>query len=128
MSGLDAILTLLLSQQFLLNCLATYAVIHVARTNIPGLVTLENRKWAKLGIDLLNLAVGMCTGIAIGYDAHVKVNIVIGLVASLFAYQVYNVVKRLLPERLGGESDDIIVRKEERRKRQQPVEHDRRQP
>ena len=126
MSGLDAIFTLMLSEQFLLNCLATYAVIHVARTNIPGLVSLENRKWAKLGIDVLNLVVGMVAGIVIGYDEHAKVNAVIGLVASLFAYQVYNVVKRHLPEKLGGENEEIIVRKEERRRQQQPVEHDRR--
>jgi len=128
MSGLDAIFTLLLSQQFLLNCLATYAVIHVARTNIPGLVALENRKWAKLGIDLLNLVVGMCAGLAIAYDEHAKVNAVIGLVASLFSYQVYNMVKRHLPEKLGGENEEIIVRKEERRKRQIPAEEDRQQP
>ena len=127
MSGLDAIFTLLLSQQFLLNCLATYAVIHVARTNIPGLVALENRKWAKLGIDLLNLVVGMCAGLAIAYDEHAKVNAVIGLVASLFSYQVYNMVKRHLPEKLGGENEEIIVRKEDRRRQQIPVEHDRRQ-
>lgn len=127
MSGLDAIFSLLLSQQFLLNCLATYAVIHVARTNIPGLVALENRKWAKLGIDLLNLVVGMCAGLAIAYDEHAKVNAVIGLVASLFSYQVYNMVKRHLPEKLGGENEEIIVRKEDRRRQQIPVEHDRRQ-
>jgi len=127
MSGLDAIFTLLLSQEFLLNCLATYAVIHVARTNIPGLVSLENRKWAKLGIDLLNLIVGMCAGLAIAYDEHAKVNAVIGLVASLFSYQVYNMVKRHLPEKLGGENEEIIVRKEDRRRQQIPVEHDRRE-
>ena len=127
MSGLDAIFTLLLSQQFLLNCLATYAVIHVARTNIPGLVSLENRKWAKLGIDLLNLVVGMCAGLAIAYDEHAKVNAVIGLVASLFSYQVYNMVKRHLPEKLGGENEEIIVRKEDRRRQQIPVEHGRRE-
>lgn len=127
MSGLDAIFTLLLSQEFLLNCLATYAVIHVARTNIPGLVSLENRKWAKLGIDLLNLIVGMCAGLAIAYAEHAKVNAVIGLVASLFSYQVYNMVKRHLPEKLGGENEEIIVRKEDRRRQQIPVEHDRRE-
>ncbi len=116
MNGIDGLLSLLSSEQFLMNCLATYAVIHVARANV-SVISVENRRWAKLSIDVLNLIVGITVSLLVKYSDSAATNVVVGLIAALFSAQVYNTVKRYLPERLGGENDAIIVEREERRRR-----------
>jgi len=115
MGGIDGLLSLLGSEQFLMNCLATYAVVHVARAN-TSVFSVENRRWAKLSIDILNLIVGIVVSLLVKYSDSVATNIVVGLIASLFSAQVYNTVKRYRPEKLGGENDAIIIQREERRK------------
>jgi ABC-type Co2+ transport system permease subunit len=115
MGGIDGLLSLLGSEQFLMNCLATYAVVHVARAN-TSVFSVENRRWAKLSIDILNLIVGIVVSLLVKYSDSMATNIVVGLIASLFSAQVYNTVKRYLPEKLGGENDEIIIQREERRK------------
>jgi hypothetical protein len=116
MNGIDGLLSLLSSEQFLMNCLATYAVIHVARANV-SVISVENRRWAKLSIDVLNLIVGITVSLLVKYSDSAATNVVVGLIAALFSAQVYNTVKRYLPEKLGGENDAIIVEREERRRR-----------
>ena len=116
MNGIDGLLSLLSSEQFLMNCLATYAVVHVARAN-TSVVSVENRRWAKLSIDVLNLIVGITVSLLVKYSDSAATNVVVGLIAALFSAQVYNTVKRYLPEKLGGENDAIIVEREERRRR-----------
>jgi ABC-type Co2+ transport system permease subunit len=116
MNGIDGLLSLFSSEQFLMNCLATYAVVHVARAN-TSVVSVENRRWAKLSIDVLNLIVGITVSLLVKYSDSAATNVVVGLIAALFSAQVYNTVKRYLPERLGGENDAIIVEREERRRR-----------
>lgn len=115
MQGIDGLLTLFSSEQFLMNCLATYAVVHVARAN-TSVVSVENRRWAKLVIDIVNLLVGMSVSLMVKYSDSTSTNVVVGIIAALFSAQVYNTVKRYLPEELGGENDAIIVQREERRK------------
>lgn len=119
MRGIDGLLTLFGSEQFLMNCLATYAVVHVARAN-AAVVSVENRRWAKLVIDVVNLVVGVSVSLMVKYSDSTATNVVVGLIAALFSAQVYNTVKRYLPEKLGGENDAIIVQREERRKAQNP--------
>ena len=121
MGGIDGLLSLFGSEQFLMSCLATYAVVHVARAN-TALIPVEKRRWAKLFIDVVNLLVGVGIALMVGYSDHTPTNIVIGLISTLFSAQVYNTVKRYLPEKLGGENDEIIVRREERRKHTPPPE------
>jgi hypothetical protein len=116
MHGIDGLLTLFGSEQFLMNCLATYAVVHVARANV-SVISVENRRWAKLTIDVLNLIVGITVSLLVKYSDSTATNVVVGLIAALFSAQVYNTVKRYLPEKLGGENDAIIVEREERRRR-----------
>lgn len=115
MQGIDGLLTLFSSEQFLMNCLATYAVVHVARAN-TSVVSVENRRWAKLVIDIVNLLVGVSVSLMVKYSDSTSTNVVVGIIAALFSAQVYNTVKRYLPEELGGENDAIIVQREERRK------------
>ena len=115
MHGIDGLLTLFGSEQFLMNCLATYAVVHVARAN-TSVFSVENRRWAKLFIDILNLIIGITVSLLVRYSDSMSTNVVVGLIAALFSAQVYNTVKRYLPEKLGGENDAIIVQREERRK------------
>lgn len=116
MHGIDGLWTLFGSEAFLMNCLATYAVVHVARANV-SVVSVENRRWAKLSIDILNLIVGITVSLLVKYSDSTATNVVVGLIAALFSAQVYNTVKRYLPEKLGGENDAIIVEREERRRR-----------
>ena len=116
MHGIDGLLTLFGSEAFLMNCLATYAVVHVARANV-SVVSVENRRWAKLSIDILNLIIGITVSLLVKYSDSTATNVVVGLIAALFSAQVYNTVKRYLPEKLGGENDAIIVEREERRRR-----------
>jgi len=116
MSGIDGLLTLFGSEAFLMNCLATYAVVHVARAN-TSVISVENRRWAKLAIDVANLVVGVSVSLMVKYSDSPATNVVVGLIAALFSAQVYNTVKRYLPEKLGGENDAIIVEREERRRR-----------
>ena len=116
MHGIDGLWTLFGSEEFLMNCLATYAVVHVARANV-SVVSVENRRWAKLSIDILNLIVGITVSLLVKYSDSTATNVVVGLIAALFSAQVYNTVKRYLPEKLGGENDAIIVEREERRRR-----------
>ena len=115
MGGIDGLLSLFGSEQFLMNCLATYAVVHVARANV-SVISVENRRWAKLFIDILNLIIGITVSLLVRYSDSMSTNVVVGLIAALFSAQVYNTVKRYLPEKLGGENDAIIVQREERRK------------
>ena len=117
MTGIDNLLALFGSAQFLMNCLATYAVIHVARAN-ASVLPPESRRWVKLGIDVANLAVGVLVSLSLDYSSSLATNVVVGLISSLFSAQVYQVVKRYLPEKLGGELDDVYY--QERRKPKTP--------
>lgn len=126
MDGIDGLLSLFGSEKFLLNCLATYAVVHVARANV-AVISVENRRWAKLGIDAANLVIGASISLLIEYSDSAATNIVVGLICALFSAQVYNTVKRYLPEKLGGENDAIIVEREERRKEERRKEERRKQ-
>lgn len=105
MGSFDTLFALFLSTEFGVNCLATYALVHVARARVVPMLPQSRRKWAKLGIDFLNLAVGAGFGVLMGYDPHTSTNATIGVVASLFSHQVYGMMKRHLPERFGGESE-----------------------
>lgn len=116
MHGIDGLLNLFSSEQFLLNSLATYAVVHVARAN-TAVISVENRRWAKLAIDVANLIVGVSVSLMVKYSDSFTTNVVVGLIAALFSAQVYNTIKRYLPEKLGGENDAIIVEREVRRRR-----------
>lgn len=105
METYDSLLPLFMSVDFGLNCLGTYALVHTARANLLPFFPGRARKWAKLGIDILNLCVGALLGVLLGYDPRTVTNILIGVVASLFSHQMYGIFKRHLPGRFGGEKE-----------------------